>query len=216
MKAKIGTIVICMLLITVVLPLSATAGSEENPEIEDYNDGDVDDVFGTFARIPGLFNFFQLIGVFNIDSYDIADIQSAWYYEDANEPDYLYTALKLKDISLIRQTQIYTVRWTYNEEKYSTSVHAYVLNGEHIYFVGGSSTSKGTREEIEGSFDVENNIVYFAISKHLIGNPQPGDVLTETNAWAALRFSAEPLTVFFGGELMKDWSGYGREYTIQY
>jgi hypothetical protein len=207
---------VCLLVLTAVLPLSVMAGSEEDPEIEDFNENTPDDIFGTFTRIPGLFTFFRAIGMFPFDSFAVIDIQSAWFYEQVDEPTYLYTALKLEDVFLIKQTQIYTIRWTMNGKDYSTSVRSNMMNGVHTSFQGGSSHAGGAREEINGSFDVENNIIYFAVPKQLIGNPQPGDVLTETNAWTALRFGAEPLTAFLGGELAKDWSGYGKDYVIQY
>lgn len=205
-----------MLMLTMMFPLLTMGGSEEEPEIEDYNQNDRDDIFGAFARSPALFTFFQVMGLFPFNSLDVIDIHSAWFYEQAEEPTYLFTALKLEDLFLIKQLQIYSIKWTYNGKEYSTSVRSHMMNGVHTLFKGGASGIGGTYEEIDGSFDFEKNIIHFKVPKYLIGNPQPGDVLTKTNAWTALRFAAEPLTLFLGGELAKDWSGYGMEYTIQY
>ncbi len=216
MKIQIVGLFVCMLLITTILPIPVMAGSEEDPELEDYNENEANDLFGLFARVPGLFTVFQKIGIFTIDSLDVIDIQSAWFYERSDEPEYLFTALKLQDFLLIRQTQTYTIRWTFERKEYSTSLKSDMLNGIHTWFMGGSGGLQGIYEEINGSFDFEKHIIYFAVPKRYIGDPQPGDVLTETNAWTALRFGAEPITVFFGGELAKDWSGYGKEYIIQY
>jgi hypothetical protein len=213
---RIGNIIVFMMLLTMMLLPLATAGSEENPEIEDYNENDPYDIFGTFVRIPGLFALFRTIGMFPFDSFAVIDIQSAWFYEQSDNPTYLFTALKLEDVFLIKQTQIYSIKWTMNGKEYSTSVHSDMMSGIHTYFNGGDGGIGGTYGEINGSFDVENNIIYFTVPKDMIGNPQPGDILTETNAWTALRFGAEPFTIFFGGELAKDWSGYGKEYVIQY
>ena len=63
MRRKIIGILICALLITSVLPITGTvfAGDEENPEIVDII-GDTELVF--------------------------LDIESAWFYEKIDEPDY--------------------------------------------------------------------------------------------------------------------------------
>ncbi len=213
---KICEAVVCMVLVASLLPLSVMAGSEEDPEIEDYYENSPNDIYGTFARIPVLFTLFQALGVFPFDSFDVIDIQSAWFYEQADDPAYLYTALKLKDVFLIKQAQIYTIRWEMNRKSYAASVHSNMMNGVHTSFKGGCGGIGGTYGEIQGSFDTENNIISFAVPKTMIGNPQPGDTLTKTNAWTALRFAADPFTIFLGGELAKDWSGYGRDYVIQY
>ena len=214
---KLCEVVVCMLLLTSLLPLSVMAGSEDDPEIQDYDENTPNDIFGTFMRIAGLFTFFRAMGVFPFDSFAVIDIQSAWFFEQSDEPTYLFTALKLEDVFLIKQAQIYSISWTMNGKWYATSVHSNMMNGVHTSFQGGrGGIGGGTYGEINGSFDVENNIIYFAIPKDMIGNPNQGDVLTDTNAWSALRFAAEPFTIFFGGELAKDWSGYGREYVIQY
>jgi len=213
---RIDNMIVFIMLITMMLLPLATAGSDKNPEIEDYNENDPYDIFGTFVRIPGLFTLFRTIGMFPFDSFAVIDIQSAWFYEQSDNPTFLFTALKLEDVFLIKQTQIYSIKWTMNGKQYSTSVHSDMMNGVHTSFMGGSSHAGGTSEEITGSFDVENNIIHFSVPKDIIGNPQPGDILTEPNAWTALRFGAEPFTIFFGGELAKDWSGYGKEYVIHY
>ena len=79
-------------------------------------------------------------------------------------------------------------------------------------------------EDAEGYYDIENDIVTFKFKKEFIGNPQPGDVLTNTWAWTALRFNFEPFTILFSdGELVKDAApfiesheDYGEDYIIKY
>ena len=71
---------------------------------------------------------------------------------------------------------------------------------------------------IPGYFDLVKNTVIFKIPKYAVGNLKKGDVLTQTDVWVALRLKAELLTVVLSGEgeLIKDWAGYGRDYTIQF
>ena len=70
--------------------------------------------------------------------------------------------------------------------------------------------------ECIGTFDEETDIVTWKVIKSNIGDPEPGDVLTEPWAWTGLRHRFELLTViFFLGEIAKDYA-LGNDYIIQY
>ena len=64
MKRKITGIFICTLLIATILPITGnvTAGSEEDPEINDEEQEDWD-ICGPFISNPYLFKIFSLLGV---------------------------------------------------------------------------------------------------------------------------------------------------------
>jgi hypothetical protein len=225
MRKKIIGIFICTLLITTILPMTGTvlAGDEENPEIEDEEQEDWD-IFGPLIKYPSLFRFFTLFGILDIESFDVIDIVSAWFYENPDEPEYLCTAIKLEDLEFINQRTIYSVHWKYDGTKYGVGIHTH-SNGQYISCFAGEDRTRELYESV-GSFDLENNIVTFKMLKEFIGNPQPGDILTKTFAWTALRFTFEPVTVLFGGELAKDYAPgvdeeagdpkYGKDYTIKY
>ena len=72
MQRKIFTILICTLFITLSVSMNVFAGSEEDPEILDEEDSAV---------------------------FDHLDIISAWFYEKEEEQEFLFTALKLKEIN---------------------------------------------------------------------------------------------------------------------
>jgi len=72
MKNNKLVIFICMLFITLSFSMNVFAGSEEDPEILDVEDNAV---------------------------FDHLDIISAWFYEKAEEPEFLFTALKLNEIN---------------------------------------------------------------------------------------------------------------------
>ena len=213
MKKRIG-IFICMLLILSILSITDTvlAGNEEDPEIVD----EIDDIFGTFIRNPKLFSFFKALKIFNIDNFDFMDIKSAWFYESPGQQDNLCCAIELKNLEFINQRTIYAMHWEFNQKSYAVAVHVYKNGDIQGFFAGRTIRRWGKYYDIEGSFDLENNIVRFETPKSLIGNPEPGDILTKTDAWTGLRFIFEPATIILGGEVAKDWAGYGQDYTIKY
>jgi len=215
MKKIIIFSIIAMLIVSMPLSTYVSAGNEEDPEIVD----ETNDLFGIFALKPNVYNFFTKLKIFNMESLDFMDITSAWFYENQDKPDYLYTAIKLKNLELINQRTIYAMHWEFNNKNYAVGVHVY-SNGETQGFFAGQTfgifNRYGPNHNASGIFDIENDVVLFEISKDVIGNPEPGDILTKTDAWTGLRFIFEPLTIPFGGEVAKDWAGYGTDYVIQY
>ena len=92
MKKKIIGIFVCMLLIFTLLPINATAGDEENPEIEDES-----------------WQIWDLIKVFNIIS--------AWF---SNDDVNLNVSIKMASIKP-RNFFASTVLWRYNGVDYFAS-----------------------------------------------------------------------------------------------
>ena len=88
MKRKIIGILVCTLLITTILPITVTAGDEENPEIEDK----------TFDYYKGL------------------DIVSVWFSDDGENLSVSIKLRDMMNIllGLIH----YTVTWKYNDVDY--------------------------------------------------------------------------------------------------
>lgn len=216
MKKIIG-ILLCVLLITTTFSAKVIAGDEQDPEIVD----ETNDLFGIFTRNIKILNFFTKLNIFKIETFDFMDITSAWFYENPDNPDYLYTAIKLKNLDFINQRTIYAMHWEFEGKNYAVGTHI-ISNGEILGFFAGETfgifnkNRYGPYYDANGSFDLENDIVFFEIQKNVIGDPEPGDLLTKTDAWTGLRFIFEPLTIPLGGEVAKDWAGYGRDYIIQY
>lgn len=204
MQRKIFTILICTLFITLSFSMNVFAGSEEDPEILDEEDDAV---------------------------FDHLDIISAWFYEREEEPEFLFTALKLKEINSDRLKQHLTVHWEHNGIECASSLHIGYGN-PWFSFSGGYGHGFWFQEhyqQIEGEYDEETGIIICKIPKSIINNPQKGDVLTKTKALTFQRFG-------FIGRLGFDrfwisglislatgkvpWDGapyeYGRDYIIQY
>ena len=141
MKKTIAVLIVFMLMMTVLKFTTGNvfAGDEENPEIKD----ETDDLFGIFARQPSLFNFFKSLKIFDIETFDFMDIKSAWFYEVEGRPDYLYTAIKLKNLDFINQRTIYAVHWKHNEKSYAVAVHVYSDGAYKSFFCRTNHWSMG-------------------------------------------------------------------------
>ena len=208
MKKKIVGIFICTLLITTILPITGTilAGDEEDPEIVDEPDDDV---------------------------FDYLDIISAWFYEKEGEPNYLFTALKMKEINPYHLKQHLTVHWEYNGIPCASGLHIGYGNPWFSYSAGYGHGwwFKEHYQEITGEYNEETGIIICKIPKSIINNPQKGDVLENTYALAFERFGfigrmgfdrAILRSIFFliSGKDLVDFApestDYGRDYVIQY
>jgi len=197
MKRKISDIFICTLLIITIQPIIGTvlAGDEENPEIVDVT-GDTDLGF--------------------------LDIESAWFYEKEDEPDYLFTVLKIMDLKETFNA-VFSIRWTYNGVVY--------VSGLETFFFRDKEFRSGLRQratywqwknmpECIGVLDQNNDIITWKILKSNIGNPQKNDVFTNTESSAVAGF---PLSFiyFFTGKDYRDFAPdafneYGKDYVIKY
>jgi len=220
MKKKIIGLFVCMLFFTTILPITAIAGDENDPEITD----NLNDQFGPLVDYPTRVRTKIALTLLQMNSFDFIDIYSAWFYENEFEPNYLYAALKLKDLSVNPQRAIYTIHWKCNGVPYAVWSHLYNNGQNYTGSVGVDRRFNYRWHDAEVTYDFNRSIVTFKMDKKYIGDPQPGDLLIRTFAWTALRFNFEPLTLLFGsGELIKDAApflenntDYGRDYVIQF
>ena len=206
MSRKIIGIFVCVLLISNIIPVVVMAGDEENPEITDEEENDVQDNF---------------------------NIISAWFFEKEEEPDYLYTALKLKNIDTMKLKQHLVVSWEHNGIHCSAGLYIGYDPGLWCAYEGGYGHGFWFNEHyqrIEGEFDEETGIIICKTPKSIINNPEKGDVLTNTRALAFQRFGfigrmgfdrwfIHSLIYYVSGKSASDKApndGYGRDYIIQY
>ena len=206
MHNKIFSIIVIMLFILTIMSVNVFAGSEENPEINDEEENDVQDNF---------------------------NIISAWFFEKEDEPDYLYTALKLKNINTIKLKQHLVVSWEHEDVHCSAGL--YIGYDLDLWFAyeGGYGHGWWFQEhyqEIEGEFDEETGIITCKTPKNIINSPEKGDVLTNTRAHAFKRFGFigrmgfdrwlfHSLIFYIFGKSASDNApndGYGKDYIIQY
>jgi hypothetical protein len=206
MHKKIIPILVSMLLIFTLFSVNVFAGSEENPEITDEEEYDIKEYL---------------------------DIISAWFYEKEEEPDYLYTALKLNNIDTTKTKQHLVVSWEH--EGVHCSAGLYIGYDEDWWFSYQAGYGHGFwfqehYQEIEGEFDEETGIIICKTPKNIINYPEKGDVLTNTRAFAFQRFGflgrlgfdrwlIQTLIFIITGKSASDYApndGPGRDYIIQY
>jgi hypothetical protein len=210
MRRKIVGILVCILLITTILPMTVIAGDEEHPEIKDT----AGDAFGNI------------------------DINSVWFWEKTEEPNYLFICMKINQPNQNKIQQTFGIEWKFNGIIYACSLYIglHIIGwegwaaGEYINNAPGGGPNYQSIDK--GTYDKSTGIITWKIPKEIIGNPSPGDVLTKTNSTAFQRFgflgligfSRPMIEVFaeivFGNSLWDDapdnTSEYGLDYIIQY
>ena len=206
MKENAKKIIVLMLLIAILSPTLAIAGDEEDPEIVDESEDDI---------VPFL------------------DIISAWFYEQDDQPDFLFIGLKLKEISTTPLKQHLTVHWELNGVECAAMMAVGYKDVESVNFSAGWGHGLWFQEhyqEIQGEYDEETGIIIMMIPKSMIKNPQKGDILTNTYALTFQRFGfigkmgfdraiLRSILFILSGENRSDFApneGYGQDYTILY
>jgi len=194
-KRKIVGILIGMALIFTLMPLNVSSGDEENPEITDESK---DTLWKHF------------------------DIISAWFFENMDEPDYLFISMKLNDLTNYQRGAVYLVDWTSSSGRWaSASILGTRMNDEWRCgdYTGGSNNQFQDLPLCDGSIDKSNNIITWKIPKDQIGGPEPGDVLTNTQAGSCITGYYLFILAFRAIPRFHDCGpneGYGLDYIIKY
>jgi hypothetical protein len=195
MRKKIIYIITCTLLFTLLPPNISYAENTAEPQItDDQND----------TPLPFL------------------DIKSAWFYENPDEPQYLFTALEVQTICL-KTNAVLTIRWNLNGKDY---VSAFDIKAFQKDVFRSGDPKRATHwqwihmPECEGTFDLTTNIITWKILKSNIGNPEKNDVLTNTRA-TAVPSGITSVLFFIMGRDYRDFAPnqqgtYGSDYQIQY
>jgi hypothetical protein len=167
------------------------------------------------------------------DVFEYLDIESAWFYEDEEQPEYLFTALKIKNIDTTKTKQHLIVKWEHKGIHCSAGLYIGYDEEYWISYQAGYGHGFWFQEhyqEIEGELDEENGIITCKIPKNIINNPEKGDVLTKTRASAFQRFGfigrlgfdrwfIRSVIYIVTGKSTSDFApndGNGRDYIIKY
>ena len=130
------------------------------------------------------------------DSFGYLDIDSVWFFEEIENPDFLFVSMKINEPSLKKFQQTFAVFWEYNDEEYACSLHlGFDIKEDWGQYNTGESSGKapngGAKNyRINGKYSTADGIITWDIPKEFIGNPQKNDVLTNTwsNAFRRLGF----------------------------
>lgn len=192
---KIIVTFVCMLLITIILPISITAGDETNPEITD-NLGDT--------------------------PLSLLDINSAWFYENEEEPDYLFISMKILYLKE-NYNAVFSIRFSFDGNDYAAGVNTFSFR-DTIFRCGlpkhATYWQWNRMPKCEGSIDIEEGIITWKIPKSNIGSPKTGDILTNTRANAVpgfpLSFLYFILQFDYRDFAPDNYGEYGLNYVVQY
>ena len=165
------------------------------------------------------------------DAFGYIDITSVWFYEKEEEPNYLFVDMEINTPSETTFQQTFAAFWTFGRVTYFVSLH---LGFDFFNWTKYNTGIHRTRLYIfpvEGTYDFDSGIITWKISKDLVGNPQPGDVLTNTwsNAFRRLgfigrigftRYLPDAIILRVFGNNMWDYApergSYGSDYVIKY
>lgn len=162
MRKKIIGIFFCMLLITTVIPLSVYARNSD-PQITDESG----------------------------DAFGYIDIDSVWFSEKEETPEFLYISEKINEPSKFPPKQTFAVFWTYKNIEYACAlVLGFRLDEWMKFLLVIENNTNEVFIDINGTYDIETGIITWEIPKEIIGNPLTGDVLTDTwsNAFRRIGF----------------------------
>ena len=196
MKQKEIIFLISMLLFIIILPINTLAGDPDNPEITDV----LGDVKGFF--VPYLPN--KLI--------KRTDINHTWFYEPSDDPDTLKIIAKLDNVvNCLFFKSFYTVHWTFEGIDYTATMIT------RWYDIDAFVTDSLSDEShmIIPLCDGLSDIFGFIINKDLIGNPEPGDTLSNTWSSAKIGFGINYPIFTLAHDRAPD-TGFGKDYIIQY
>lgn len=219
MKKTWVVTIACMMIVTALIPMVNALNVVTTNRCINASDASNDEpVFEDRIRDVRLFGLWRVIPQFSLK---YLDIQSAWFFEKASEPDYLYVSLQVRDLQDNTELleAIYTVHWSFNYHHYVTVVHANP-QGVGTFVVGRSTDDQDDIEEwnvCEGSFDVTDNLITWKVAKSLIDNPPPLSTLMNILPSTHARFTDDsglPLI-----DLFKDlpWNAKTtNDYTIEY
>ena len=192
---KITGIFICMQLLTIIFPLIVSAGDEINPEIVD-NVGDT--------------------------PLSLLDIESAWFYEIEDEPEYLFTSMKILYLKE-KYNAVFSIRWSYDGNEYAAGLNTFTFR-DKIFRSGQPKNANywqwNQMPECDGILDIKEGTITWKIPKSSIGDPKAGDVLTNTKANAVpgfpLSFIYFLLQFDYRDFAPDNYDDYGLDYIIEY
>lgn len=202
MRRKIMSIFIIVLFC--MLGISNVIATNENPEITD----DAGDAFGYI------------------------DIDSVWFFEKEEQPEYLFVSMRINNPSFTTFQQTFAAFWKLNGIQYSCGLHrGFSLKRWDMYSAGKYHERDLDLEDVEGSYYLDSGVITWMIPKEFIGSPEKGDVLEDTwsNAFRRLgvigrigftRVILDEVILRVFGNNMWDYAPergtYGETYTIRY
>ncbi|MBW1814827.1 MAG: hypothetical protein JRJ39_14495 [Deltaproteobacteria bacterium] len=157
--------------------------------------------------------------------FDYVDVVWASFYENPDEPEYLFAALKIANLQDAIGC-VYAIHWDYNDAHYYVAFRNGVLFPPHE-FKSWQCGFHWLRAAIDtwddslnsGFFNLETGIITWRVHKNCLDDPQQGDVLTQSYVFTAQRISKLgliPLRNLFRSFSDSTDATESMEYIIQY
>ena len=117
--------------------------------------------------------------------------------------------MKIRELKISLRT-VFSVYWMYNGVRYVSTMF---VGSYGIYWSVGYFDKDWQITRSNGSYNLKSGVITMEIQKSMIGNPRPGDVLTNTYAlaWQKIIFGWIPWFIDRAPD-----KGYGENYIIQY
>ena len=130
------------------------------------------------------------------DAFGYLDIESVWFYEEEDNPDFLFVAMKINEPSYNKFQQTFAIFWRYEDNQYACGLHlGFDIQEDWESYTAGEYSNRAPRGgsknyHINGTYSTSEGIILWKIEKEFIGNPEKDDVLTNTwsNAFRRLGF----------------------------
>ena len=200
------TVIICIMIGVGIFSQMVIAGDEDNPEIEDPED----DVAFFIDILPrSLINRFC----------KHLDVLKAWFFENPDEPDYLFATIKLKEYKIATLMVSYGVGWYYDNIDY-IAVFTFSRGDEYI---SGLKIQESVYVPIDDFYIINEgeNTITFKIPKDIAGELEPGDIINDPFIFGTCRFVSDNLADLIDritgyNVLFVDFAMSSNDYTIKY
>jgi len=181
-KLGVGVFCLCLVLVTTAIPLFSS-GETQNEFVKYDLPFDVklsvSLVFNNKFQLP-LHNSWRPILQPFLKHLDIVSFS---VYEDADEPDYLYAEMTVRDFQYSEIRSCYAIHWTYQGRNYYAGTNTHTL-GDAVAPIAGYFDASNTAHDfpVMGEINEETNTLTWIIPKDIIGNPEAGDSLLDVHA----------------------------------
>jgi hypothetical protein len=172
------------------------------------------------------------------DAFGYLDIDSVWFYEEVDNPGFLFVAMKINEPSYYKFQQTFAIFWKYENKQYACGLHlGFDTKEDWEQYSAGEYNNMAPRGgpknyNVNGTYSVDEGVIIWDIPKEYIGSPEKDDVLTNTwsNAFRRLGFLGRIgftriildsiVYRIFGNSLWDHapdkYGEYGRDYIIKY
>jgi len=109
------------------------------------------------------------------DAFGYLDIHSVWFYEEEDNPDFLFVAMKINEPSYNKFQQTFAIFWRYEDKQYACGLHlGFDIQEDWESYTAGEYNNRAPRGgsknyHINGTYSTSEGIILWKIEKEFIG-----------------------------------------------